>query len=163
MKRKYIIIGVVTLIAVCLAYWFFRPLPSWDITRVEPRLRALREPYRSVVTYFWLDGGSIGISITDRDGTREQFAIPSDQHTNPYAKVYVGTVHVIWSGPGDAVEVADPENTKWMLVSILHDYPGRKYGDDYVLALLTRRPVDIARFLIEKWMGKADTDSLMVF
>jgi hypothetical protein len=152
-RKRIIIVIVLTLIG-CIAYWFFRPLPGYDVQLVHPRLRALQQPYQNIKTAYYLDGGSIGIEITDRDGRQEQFAIPAHLgDTNRYSRVYVGAMY---DNEPDAVEIAEPEDTKWMLVHILNDYPNRTPSDDYCLMALTRRPVDVARGLIHKWRGDYD-------
>ena len=134
------------------AFFFLRASPDYDISRVDARLRALQQPYRSVTTVYYLDGGSIGIAIVDRDGRREAFALPCDDlsDTNSYNKVFVGAAHANWAG---ATRIAEPEHTKRMLVCVLRDYPNRTPWDDYCLMQLRRRPVDFARDLIHRWRG----------
>ncbi len=142
-------------ILACATFWFFRPLPSYDIQRVHPRLRALQQPYQDIKTHLYLDGGSVGIEIVDRNGQQEKFALPVKVTVNPvnerwtttYKQVYIGAI--LKADPG-AIEIADPENTKWMIASILQAYPKRTYYDDVALAWLGRRPVDIMRCFIEK-------------
>src|SRR5436190_17845697 len=97
------------LVGVCVTFLVLRPLPKYDVSRVEPRLRALQKPYRSVTTGYAMDGGSIGIEIVDRNGIREQFAIPAHLgDTNPYSKVFVGAMH---DRRPSAVLVADSKNS----------------------------------------------------
>lgn len=150
MRNEVVIVCcLVTITAV--AFWFFRPAPSYDITRVDFRLRALQQPYRSITTEYYMDGGSVGIEIVDRDGRTEQFAIPAHLgDTNRYTKVFVGAMRDRQPG---AVEIIEPEHTKRMLVCILQDYPNRTPWDDYCLMVLRRRPVDFARCLVHKWRG----------
>ena len=117
----------------------------------KPRLRALQRPYQSVRTDYYLDGGSVGIEIVDRDGKREQFAIPAHLgETNRYAKVFVGAMHD--SRPG-AVEVSDSDQTKRMLIHVLAAMPHRAPYDDVCLMLLRRRPADYAHCFILKMEG----------
>jgi hypothetical protein len=140
------------LFAACLTFWFFRPSPSYDITRVEPRLRALQTPYRSVKTGYYMDGGSVAVEIIDRDGKLEQFAIPAHLgETNRYTKVFVGAMHD--RKPG-AVEVFDSEQTKRMLIEVIASMPDRTPYDDFNLMSLRRRPSDFALCLIHKLRGK---------
>lgn len=148
-KTIVIICGLVAMAAG--AVWFFQRAPRYDIQRVDPRLRALHQPYRSVKTAYYTDGGSVGIEIVDRDGRSEQFAIPSHLgETNRYTRVFVGAMHD--RGPS-AAEILEPEDTKRMLICVLQDYPNRTAWDDYALMVLQRRPVDYVRCLIHKWTG----------
>lgn len=138
------------LVVACLAFWFLRPSPNYDITHVEPRLKALQQPYQSVKFGYYMDGGSIGIEIVDHNGRREQFAIPSHLgDTNRYTKVFVGAMY---DHKPNAVEITEPEHTKRMLIHILASMP-RTPWDDYYLMALRHRPVDFALCLIHKWRG----------
>lgn len=151
MRKKHVIIYGGLIALACIGFWFFHPSPGYDITRVEPRLRALQEPYRHIKTAYYLDGGSIGIEITDRDGRTEQFAIPAHLgDPKPYAKVFVGAM---FDGRPGAIEVSDSEQTKRMLVHILASMPHRTYRDDVDLMLLRRRPADYVRCFILKMAG----------
>jgi hypothetical protein len=149
-KRLAMILGGMIVLG-CLAFCFFRPSPDYDVSRVEPRLRALREPYKKVGTAFYMDGGSVGISITDRDGKVEQFAIPVDLgSTHRYDAVYVGAMHA--REPG-AVLVADSEQTKRMLIHVLDAIPKRNQSDDTCLMSLRRSPADFTFYFIRKVTG----------
>lgn len=152
MRKKVKVILVGLLLAVAVATLLFHGLtPHYDIGVVHPRLRALQQPYQSVKTAYYWDGGSIGIEITDRDGHREQFAIPSHLgDSNRYTKVFVGAMH---DGKPDALEIAQPEHTKRMLICVLKDYPNRTARDDLSLMALRRHPVDFARCLLHRWRG----------
>lgn len=153
MRNKVIIAAVPVVVAVA-ACWLFWPELPFDMERVHPRLRALQQPYRSVTTAFYCDGGSVGMEIVDRDGRREQFAIPAHLgDKNPYAKVFVGATY---DDKPEAVEIEEPEHTKRMLVCILQDYPNRTAWDDLCLLHLRRRPVDFARCLVHRWRNDYD-------
>jgi hypothetical protein len=150
-KKRVIRICIATLGVTGLPFCFFHPSPSYDITRVKPRLRSLRQPYQSVKTGYKMDGGSIGIEIVDRDGKREQFALPAHLgDTNRYTRVFVGSLHD--RKPG-TTEVMDAENTKRMLIQILAATPGRAPYDDFCLVALRRGPSDFVLCLIHKWAG----------
>jgi hypothetical protein len=76
MRKKVIIICSLAAIT-ALVFWFFQSAPTYNIQRVDSRPRALRQPYQTIKTEYYLDGGSIRIEIVDRDGRMEQFALPS--------------------------------------------------------------------------------------
>jgi hypothetical protein len=98
-----------------------------------------------------MDGGSIGIEIVDRAGRKEQFAIPAHLgDTNGRTRVFVGALYD--RRPG-AIEVADSENTKRMLIGILAATPERTPGDDFCLMALRQRPSDFVVCLFHKWRG----------
>ena len=138
MKRVLICGGLV--LATGMGFWFFRPSPSHDLNRVEPRLRALQQPYQSVKTSYYFDGGSVGVEIVDREGKREQFAIPAHLgETGQYTKVFVGAMY---DRKPSAVEVSDSEQTKRMLIHVLESMPQRTSDDDVCLRVLRRRPND---------------------
>jgi hypothetical protein len=154
MTRRRIILGVGVATVLGLGFWFVQPYASYDSARVDRSLLALATPYRSVdVCYFW-DGGSIGIEILDHDGQQQKFAIPAHMgDTNRYTRVFVGALYDRHAG---AVEVADPEHTKRMLVRILADKADRTPDEDAWLAALSRRPVDYAAVLLHRLRGHYD-------
>jgi hypothetical protein len=131
-----------------LGVWSYWPAKSFDLSRVCPQLLSLQKPYQSIKTVYFLDGGSIGIEIVDRNNMREQFALPI--HLDGYKRVFVGGLHDRQEG---AIEIADPEATKHMLIGILRDCPMRNAQDDACLMHLRRRPIDIVRVLIHKLRG----------
>jgi hypothetical protein len=152
MTKQRAILGLVVVAVTCVTSWFFRPTPRYDVDRVNPRLRSLQKPYQNVKTGYYLDGGSIGIEIVDRAGTREQFCLPAHLgDTNPYTRVFVGAMYDRKSG---AVEILEPEHTKRMLIQILASAQKRTAEDDLCLMMLRRRPSDFAICLIHKWTGK---------
>jgi len=154
MKKKPLIAAVLMLAVACGAFCFFQPLPGYNTERVHPRLLALHQPYQRVTTYYFTDGGSVGIKIVDRDGVQEQFAIPSHLgEADCYTRVYVGAIYD--RKPG-AVEVENPLDTKRMLVCILAAWPNRTAFDDGCLADLSRRPIDFAHVLFHRWRGDYD-------
>jgi hypothetical protein len=156
MKKFELKIILAILIAVpilIVAIWSFWPSPSYDVSQVCPQLSSLQKPYRNVKTALFLDGGSIGMEIIDRNGQREQFALPcSNDNTNypGYSRVFVGA---LWNHRKGAIEITNPEPTKLMLVKILQDYPNRNAHDDASLFFLRRKPIDYARFWIHAWKG----------
>ena len=139
----------------------FQPGPSYDLPKVDPRLSGLRAPYQKVKTYYWADGGSIGIKIVDRDGRQEQFAIRAKLgDTNPYTRVYVGALNDRLPG---AVEVGEPEHTRRMLTRILSDYPNRTPWDDANLAHLRGYPKDRVRFWYHWLCGNLKSSGVYIY
>jgi hypothetical protein len=72
-KRVAIAIAAVAVLSLVLA---LRRFSSYSISRVDPRIRGLQQPFQTVNTGFYLDGGSVGIEIIDRDGKKIQLATP---------------------------------------------------------------------------------------
>lgn len=129
----------------------FQNGPSYDLRKVHPRLSSLRQPYRKVETCFWTDGGSIGIKILDRDGHEEQFAIRAKLgDPTPYTRVFVGALNDTFPA---AVEVSDPEHTRWMLIRILSDRTDRTPWDDGDIKNLRGYPKDYIRFWYHRLCG----------
>lgn len=152
---KKICLGLGVACATAVLFVIFQQGPAYDPSRVDPRLLALQPPYRSVRTVIWMDGGSVGIEIIDRDGKCEKFAIPARLgETNRHSKVYVGALYD--RRPG-AVEIVDPDHTKRMLICILRDYPHRNAHDDFCLMLLRRYPKDVLRVFFHKLAGHYET------
>ena len=149
--RKFPLIICCALGLAAVAFWFFQPVQTFDIQRVDSRLLSLQQPYRTVKTAYYADGGSIGIEIIDRDGRLQQFAIPSHfGDSNRYTRVFVGSM--CDRTPG-AIEIINPEHTKRMLISVLQANARRSAWDDLALMALRRHPVDFARCLVHRWRG----------
>ncbi len=122
--------------------------PPVDLSRVHPRLVALKQPYRSVETSYYLDGGSIGVRITDADGRTVECVMPvSTNRNDPYPAVWLGTAtpgHSLTNG----VPLSDPrESQKFLLQAVANSRPVT--GED-VIAMIQARgwPRDYARALI---------------
>ena len=133
--RKKIIITVLTVVA--LAAFFLLRSPSYDMARVHPSIRSLQQPFKSVTTYYFLDGGSIGMDITDRDGQRLQLAIPvydGPGNTRTYQRLFLGTTHASRTG---AVEVAFTDDTRRFLSDVISRYSAP--GPDRNSALIALR------------------------
>ena len=105
------------------------PLSAENMERqkgeIDPRLGVLKQPYQKVEREIYLDGGSVGIEITDKDGRRQQFALPVHRMGNrvDYPKLYVGTMWVSPESPDPkAIAVSDPAATIKRLFEILASY-----------------------------------------
>src|SRR6185295_3374497 len=112
--------ATITLIALFVFTLFvvlFWPTSPYDLSRVHPNLRALKQPYRSVQAATYLDGGSVGVEIIDNDGTKVQAAFPvSFDAPHRHDRLFIGAMHRSYTG---AVEVAYTEDTKRFLVDII--------------------------------------------
>ena len=149
--RKFSFRGKVAIAASALAFGlliavFCWPTPDYDLERVHPSLRSLARPYRSVETGYYLDGGSIGITIVDAKGQVLELALPvEDGSWYPagwYPQLFIGATTE--NSPG-AVEVDFSEDTRAMLFAIIEEYDSS--ADDSLAALIAFRasPRDLAR------------------
>src|SRR5260221_9101537 len=119
MRRNLLIGAVVIVLGVTV--WFFWSGGMFSMSRVDPSVRKLQEPFQLVWTDFWLDGGSVGIRIVDRDSRTVEFTLPVfiDSPRPPrYDRLFVGDVHF----STNVVEVPHPEETKRMLADIVDRY-----------------------------------------
>jgi hypothetical protein len=75
---------------VSLAIWLF--VPSYDLNNVNPSLRALQRPYQSVIVDYYLDGGSIGLFITDKTGKSASFGlrVTTENDKDVYKTLFIG-------------------------------------------------------------------------
>jgi hypothetical protein len=140
--RKTLIISlvIVAILAVAAVLW---PTATYDRSRVHPSLRELATPYQSVSTGYYLDGGSIGVVIVDRDGRRLLLALPvSYEGGRKYRKLFIGATHTSKTG---AVEVAFSEDTRRMLISVMEEHRSSPGDSDSALVSLRGAPRDHAR------------------
>src|SRR5258706_9701796 len=113
-KTLIIVVCILVLALVTVLLW---PTAGYDIARVHPSLRELTPPYQSVSTGYYLDGGSIGITIVDRDSRRLELALPvSAEHGKSYPRLFIGAKHISKTG---AVEIAFSDDTRQMLISVV--------------------------------------------
>jgi hypothetical protein len=113
MRRVWITAAV--LFAV-FAAWIFRPYPHAEESLIDPHLRALRKPYRSVSSAFFFDEGSSGIKITDAHGDTEEFFIP---YLSGHRKVYI-MLHQ-WN-PERFLPASNHAATLQELIAVLSEY-----------------------------------------
>jgi len=123
---------------------YFCLSPRYDISQVHPSIRDLKPPYRQVKANYFLDGGSIGMEITDHDGQKLQLAIPISDgigDARTYHRLYLGAKHTSFS---NAVEVAFTADTRKFLVDMLDNQAS---GIDRNAALIALRgsPLDYVK------------------
>jgi hypothetical protein len=154
MKKIVIATLATALVLLTLLFW---PHLSFDFSRVHPRVQALQQPYQRVTADYYLDGGSVGIEIVDRDGQKLDLAIPiydgpGDMRT--YHRLYVGARY---SSHTNAVEVVFTEDTKRYLADVIGRYAMGPDRDSALLALRgsSRDYVDVyGRGFLRKVTGK---------
>lgn len=72
--------------------WEFRPYPKIDRAKVYPPLLALREPLVSR-SFYYADGGTVGIAIKDAGQSELLFSFPSDYRDDSgYSKLFAGAL-----------------------------------------------------------------------
>ena len=135
-----------------LLFW---PWPPYSRSKVDPALQALVTPYRSVVTEYYLDGGSVGIRITDRNGTSVEFALPvTAGKSQKYERVLVGAMHSR-DGGKSAVPVEHGSDTKNMLIQIVERYSSSDIDGMAALLALRGAPRDYLRVYFNSWFRPA--------
>lgn len=153
---KGVVIGL--LLGVLLA-WFLWPLPSYERAKVHASLQALAQPYRAVVTEYYMDGGSVGIQITDRNGRVMEYALPvSEDNPRRYEQVFFGAMW-IKDRSKSPVEVKDPTETKKMLIRIIDRYSPRDANTGAALCALRGLPRDYASALAYAFLQQWRADS----
>ncbi len=154
--RTKTVSSVVVVVIVLTAVWLW-PFSSYDLSRMHPSIRSLVRPYRSVTAEYYLDGGSVGIDITDQNGQRLQLAIPNydgpgDKRT--YHRLFIGATYASRTG---AVEIAFTEDTKRCLADIIGRYATPGPDRDSAVIALRGSPLDYAevhtRVLLNRFTG----------
>jgi len=141
MRKKLVIsLSLLAILVVAVLLW---PTAGYDISRVHPNLRELATPYQSVSTGYYLDGGSIGITIVDRDARKLELALPvSSERGRSYPQLFIGATYSSKTG---AVEVAFSEDTRRMLISVIEHHRTSADSSDIALVSLRGAPRDYAR------------------
>jgi hypothetical protein len=116
MTRIRILLAV--LAAVVMGLWLWRP-NGYDRAQVLPAVRDLPRPFQKVSAGYYLDGGSIGLEITDAMGRVTRIAIPVSQgpgNSRQYNRLFLGALSAKNS---NAVEMAFSQDTRRYLLEIL--------------------------------------------
>ena len=150
-NKKHIFIYL-CLAVLILFLWVFRPPSSYDKSKIDTRLTSLEEPFKSVNSGYYQDGGSISIIITDKNDVVLEIAIPVIEFDTSYDKVYLGARHISRLEEG-TIEVENPDETKLMLKDILHRYSNQCPYNDFILSILRGRVRDYIMILYHKLMG----------
>ncbi len=127
--------------------WLYRPYPSIDSSQVAPEIRALSQPYREVVVSYFLDGGTLGVAITDSGGEELLCSIAAPD----YDKLYLGAMHFSEKG---AVSVADPEDSILQVLEIVRGHHEPMHQNDLAIAGVTKRVRDYARVIWRRLTGQ---------
>jgi hypothetical protein len=154
MRKRWKIILLITTLVLLVCAWFFWPSPSFDRALVHPKLRSLKEPYRSVVTKYYLDGGSVGIRITDHDGQVLEFALPASGIPQRYDRVFMGGMYFNPRTTNTLVEVQNPVETKKMLIRTIEKYSAHGPDTDGALIYLRGLPRDHVMPLVREQLGR---------
>jgi hypothetical protein len=129
---------VIIVLSVSIMGLLWRTPPGFEhhLKMADPSLRALKLPYRSIVVAYYLDGGSVGVRITDAVGVSREFALPvSDGEANRYKDVFVGSMHLDTKDPA-GVRLSKTKESKRALIDIIEMGP---HDVNRMLALLYLR------------------------
>jgi hypothetical protein len=141
-NRTKLIVAVFALVCISISVATWLWTPSFQREHVDVAIVELALPLRAVKTECFLDGGSIGLTLTDANGVTLKCALPVDNQTAPpsWPKVFIGAVHVARSNEQATTavrEVEHPVETKAYLMELLDKYGS---GDDErILVLLELR------------------------
>jgi hypothetical protein len=120
------------------------PFSAYDRSQVHPSIRNLHQPYRSVIASYYLDGGSVGVDITDRDGQQVQCAVPVHDGLDDKRKhhrLFLGGTHIDLTNTFEVVFTSD---TKRCLADIIDRFATPGSDRDLALIALRGNPHDYA-------------------
>jgi hypothetical protein len=154
-KRQSKCISLAVLLAIILAaLWIFRPASSYDRSKVDERLSALVEPYKSVSTHYSQDGGTLAIEIIDAQDTALKILFPVFDFNTSYNKIYFGALRYSDIENAEEAQAKNIPETKLMVEDILHRYSTRNTA--FALAMLRKRPGDYIKVIYHSLMGHYD-------
>ncbi len=126
-KRVIIGLGIAFLAACAVMLW---PKPPLDLSKDEAPFNAIAMPPRSVQGGMYMDGGSIGVTVTDRTGARFEFNFPIEygKIADPYPTAFFGNIN-----DRKQVPLKDPARAKRIAIRLLTDYgvPTTSPDEDY--------------------------------
>lgn len=155
MRKVIIKISIlITIVIILTLGWIFRPYAQADSSKIESMLSQLSTPYKYIDTYYFKDGGSVGIKIEGRKGNvfLACFPAPLDDNENRYQKLFIGASHY---NDENAIELQD-SNTKLKLLTILRNRNNNKLYDDNCIAHASGRWRDYWTIIAKKYLLKVD-------
>ena len=152
-KRTYRGLVIFAGLLLLSAIWIFRPYSSYDPEAVSKKLSDLEEPFQSVETAYFLDGGSIGVHIIDAQGREGTFCLraSSIKREEKYQRLYAGSLHYTTDS---SVEVAEPKDTIIRLLEVLRSAEGVERSRDIAIASASGRWSDMARLLRRRFISR---------
>lgn len=144
-------VGLILALAIVFLAFVFRPYEKPSSEKVDPALAALQEPIKNVYTIYYMDGGSYGIGIVDRNGTRLDLCVPAPlgEDDDQYQRVFTGAMHYTEKG---AVEVENPYDTKLKLEELMRSGPGFDRRRDVAVAYFSGRWRDFWRVIVRSYI-----------
>lgn len=137
-KCKTISLWISSIFLIALI-WIYRPYPGFDSTKVIPEIATLEKPFKTVVLQYWMDGGSVGITIVDVDGKELKACIPEPDHQ----RLYIGATHH-WE-KNTAKEIANPKDSISQLLTLIRTHDTFTHSNDLYLAAASGRVRDYFR------------------
>jgi hypothetical protein len=123
---------------------FLWPSPCYDLPNVHPELRALQKPYKKVTPTFFLDGGSVGVSIVDANDKQLKLALTIYSNQNAQAKFQDLWIGDTYAHRGSSVKVPFTEDSKQFIIEMVQRYGDDQSNTDIVLLTLRANPRDYA-------------------
>ncbi len=151
---KYILWSILLIIIISIL-WIIRPCSSYDKSKIDERLTSLEEPFKSVGTGYYMDGGSVAIVIVDKNDTVLKIALPVFDFDPTYEQIYFGA-YLIRDLEEGCVEVKNPAETKLMLQDILHRYSNTNPQLCVALSAIRGRVIDYIMIIYHNKMGHYD-------
>lgn len=140
-RRNKFLIGVMVVLASIIGVTLWTWTPAFDLKKVDSTVAELALPLRAADAEKFLDGGSIGITLTDANGVVLRCWLPVENHTDPptWPQVFVGLTKFedVKSVDSESRKADDPVATRAYLMRLLDRY-GTDRGER-VLVLLELR------------------------
>jgi hypothetical protein len=133
--------------------WVFRPYEKPNMDEVIPELKEMEEPFKSILSSYYLDGGTVGILLVDSNDRILLLSLPAPagEEDDQYKRLFIGAMHYSEEG---AREVQEPHATKVRLAEILRANPEPDREIDIALAYATGRWSDFWRLIRRIYITK---------
>jgi hypothetical protein len=114
------------------ALWIFRPYTSYNKAKVHPSIASLVQPFKTIATAYWMDGGSLSILLVDSRGIEFVACLPEPD----YRRLFIGASHYCDAG---AVEIPDPQDSIACLLDMIRSGGHHSHANDSAVALASGR------------------------
>jgi len=149
-QRCLITFGVISALALL---WIFRPYATPDPDAVSKHLSELQEPFQSVDTAYFLDGGSVGIRVVDAQGERADFCLRAamGDGDRKYERLYFGALHYT---DEPSAEILQPSETILRLLEVVRAADGEDRERDFAVASASGRWRDFSKIFWRKFVSR---------
>jgi hypothetical protein len=122
-SRWLLVIGIFAFLGVSAWMIASSSLTPIDWSKEEEPFRSMAMPLKRVDGTIWMDGGSVSIRATDKNGKTHEFILPYDHRKpqSPYSSAYHG-IFDMNEFPAKGIKMKDAERTRILAIHLIQAF-----------------------------------------